>query len=245
MNIAEIKPEPGIVAETSSYLVLYKAPRMHTAPLRPGEQNNLLAWAAPRYPEIVQIKGRKDIEGGLIHRLDYETHGLVLCARTDEALQSLLEQQESGKIIKEYDALCHNEYIRQLPGFPPLPLKSDANDRAFTVIESSFRPFGKGQKAVRPAENNNPESLYRTEILSCIKSADHFAVCVRINKGFRHQIRCHLSWIGRPILNDPLYGKDVGNNEPAVLPPLDFMALRASAITFTDSGIVRRIAIDS
>ena len=92
--------EPYIVTETPSYLIAYKPPRMHTAPLRQGEENNLLAWIALRFPEVLRVKGRKEIEGGLIHRLDYETQGLILCARTEDAMKTLLAQQEHGEIVK-------------------------------------------------------------------------------------------------------------------------------------------------
>ena len=211
--------EPHIVTETPSYLIAYKPPRMHTAPLQPGEENNLLAWIALRFPEVLQIKGRKEIEGGLIHRLDYETQGLVLCARTENAMKTLLAQQEMGEIIKEYEACCHKDRYPLLPGFPPSPEYT-------TVIESAFRPFGKGRKAVRPLVEDNTRhkmgELYRTEIISCAEMGDTCFLKIRIRKGFRHQIRCHLAWIGRPILYDPLYG---GGGDSG------FLALRAAGIT--------------
>jgi 23S rRNA pseudouridine1911/1915/1917 synthase len=221
--------EPQVVAEAPSYLVLYKPPRMHTSPLRPGEGRTLLAWAAQRYPEVVRIRGRKEHEGGLVHRLDYETQGLVLCARTEGALNSLLEQQEAGNIIKEYEAVSGAVDPGTMPpGFPPGPAPGE-------VIESAFRPFGKGRKEVRPVTETSPKQgggkaprVYRTEILFCDTLGGRCFFRLRIRRGFRHQIRCHLAWIGRPLLNDPLYG----NSEGAA----GFLALRASSLAFTDPG---------
>ena len=221
--------EPYIVTKTPSYLILYKPPRMHTVPLRPGEGGTLLAWIAARYPEVLRIKGRKEIEGGLVHRLDYETHGLVLCARTDDVMNMLLDKQKKGEIVKDYEAVCRKETNAALPGFPPLPAGFAMHEP--TVIESAFRPFGRGRAAVRPipAENtgHKPGELYRTEIISYTEIGDKCFFKLRIRKGFRHQIRCHLAWIGRPIVNDPVYVK-----EGRELSAPGFLALRATGIVF-------------
>lgn len=227
--------EPYLVADTASYIVVYKPPRIHTAPLRKEEANTLLAWVSILYPEVLRIKGRKENEGGLLHRLDYETQGLVLIAKTDHALKTLMEQQENNAIIKEYDAVSYNDTSdeKKLPGFP---LYTENSLSQTGYIESAFRPFGKGGKTVRPVQNNSAEcankvlykGLYRTEILSRAIMDDKEFFRLRITKGFRHQIRCHLAWIGKPILNDPLYGGG------AVIDNSGFLALRASALSFTD-----------
>jgi 23S rRNA-/tRNA-specific pseudouridylate synthase len=66
------------------------------------------------------------------------------------------------------------------------------------------------------------------------------SITVRIKRGFRHQIRCHLSWIGYPILNDPLYGSQPFQAD-------DFLALCAQALFFIDpdSGLEREYRITS
>jgi len=215
--------EPQLIAETASYLVVYKPPRMHTAPLKEGEGKTLLAWTASLFPDVLQVHGYKTTEGGLLHRLDYETQGLVLFARTDAAMMALAAQQEKNMFIKEYDAVSPltAETENQLPGFPPYP--SVLYPHAGNCIESAFRPYGKGRKAVRPFIKE--KTCYSTEICSCASEGDKQYFCIRITKGFRHQIRCHLAWINRPILNDTLYG---GNRDGG------FLALRASALAFAD-----------
>ncbi|MDR2702005.1 MAG: RNA pseudouridine synthase [Spirochaetaceae bacterium] len=270
--------EPQLIAEAASYLVLYKPPRMHTAPLKEGEENTLLAWAASLFPDVLQVHGYKTIEGGLLHRLDYETQGLTLFARTDMALAAIAAQQEKNLFIKEYDAVSaplHSVRAEsELPGFPPYPSTpypshhstagtagSGTLPLAGSVIESAFRPYGKGRKAVRPlikypaAEQRGisfsrgiglgfntlmtaPEgqgikpsprikgkTCYSTEICSCTEEGGKQYFRLRITKGFRHQIRCHLAWINRPLLNDTLYG---GNCDGG------FLALRACALAFAD-----------
>jgi len=235
---------PRLFAETDSYLVVYKPPRMHTAPLKEGEEHTLLAWAASLFPDVLRVHGHKAMEGGLLHRLDYETQGLTLFARTDAAMAALAAQQEKNLFIKEYDAVTATprtaETENQLPGFPPYPLT--LYPHAGNCIESAFRPYGKGRKAVRPLINEpslqgmRSKTCYSTEILSCTQKGDKQYFRLRITKGFRHQIRCHLAWIKRPILNDTLYG---GNCDGG------FLALRASALSFADpeSGEAREYRV--
>ena len=113
-------------------------------------------------------------------------------------------------------------------------------------IESAFRPYGPGRKEVRPvlsniSKNENQGELYVTEILENQPVSDTgiLSFRLRISKGFRHQIRCHLAWLGAPILNDSLYGGPSSGK--------GLLALRAASITFTDpsSGKVRSYSIPS
>jgi len=227
--------EPRVVAEAASYVVVYKPPRMHTAPLRKEEDATLLAWVGSLFPEVLRIRGRKENEGGLLHRLDYETYGLVLLARTETAFTALTAQQENNEFIKEYDAVCeapHSKEAQTMAGFPPFAGDLPAEG---TRIESAFRPFGKGRRTVRPLPVQAPvqeKCLYRTEILSSAEDGARHFFRLRIRRGFRHQIRCHLAWANLPLLNDTLYG---GNSDGG------FLALRASALAFSepDSGEMR------
>jgi 23S rRNA pseudouridine1911/1915/1917 synthase len=248
------KTAPAIVVETSSFIVVYKPPRLHSAPLGPsGENKNgdgasgsagngrtggtstaetLLDFVAAIYPEVRLVRGWKPVEGGLVHRLDYDTRGLLLAARSQAAMNALRGQQEQDRIVKEYTAVSALA-AETLPGFPPAPLPPGKSG----AVESAFRPYGKGRKAVRPVLPSPALKTYRTEILSPEKSAGgNERIRVRISRGYRHQIRCHLAWIGRPIVNDPLYG---GVNDGAVSEGC--LALCAEAISFTDPETGRRL----
>jgi 23S rRNA pseudouridine1911/1915/1917 synthase len=231
-----------------------------------GEGGTLLDWYAALFPEILKLKGRKTGEGGLLHRLDFETRGLVLFAKNQASLDFLLGLQEEGGFVKEYNALCQK--AADLPrrsglsasaGFPPPPqiaaLSAAVADLSppqnipFT-IESFFRPFGQGRKEVRPVtlENKHWEiakdrgETYKTHVVSfAALDASRFSFTLRITRGFRHQIRCHLAWLGFPILNDPIYGETPGQ-EQALCDP---MALCCQGLLFTDpqSGEVREYRI--
>jgi len=221
-----------VLAEEKDFLVVYKPPRMHSAP-QASSTESLYTWCVRNFPEVGELIGRDKGEGGLLHRLDYETHGIMLLARSKLGIEALLEQQEQGKIIKLYSALAFESKIA-LPGFPKE--KPEIQPGKAVEITSAFRAYGKGRKAVRPviigdAKNNETEKLYLTEVLeSKLISVAGLGNCLslrlRISKGFRHQIRCHFAWLGMPILNDALYGGAAFGN--------GCLALRACSLAFTD-----------
>jgi 23S rRNA pseudouridine1911/1915/1917 synthase len=228
---------PVICQETEDFAVVFKPPRMHCAPLGSKENNNdtLLDWYAKSFPPIMDLSGRKEGEGGLLHRLDFETQGLVLFAKNRQSLEDLLIQQKQGTLIKEYSAVCQKR-DPESDGFEVSPIR---RLQPPLVIESYFRPYGPGRKQVRPVTEEKLKgrelakdagACYRTEITGFEKKQTdspeelyHFTI--RLRRGFRHQIRCHLAWIGFPVLNDPLYGKGDGSG---------FLALRATGLFFAD-----------
>ena len=219
-NLPEIKNIllPQIMTEKEDFLIVYKPPKMHSAPIKKHTDNTLFDWCCIQYPEIKNLPGRKNGEGGLLHRLDYETHGLLIVARTKEGMENLILQQKEGRIIKEYNALvkkCKNN----LPGYPEV---SKENGK---IIKSAFRPYGAGRRSVRPVLHG--EKQYITEIINMKKEKmEIISARLKILNGFRHQIRCHLSWIGLPIINDDLYGGFSSVN--------GILALRAVSLTFND-----------
>lgn len=107
-------PEPRIIYSDDEILVVHKPQRLHTAPLpaAPGGPD-LVSWVFERFPRAASVAGP---EGGLIHRLDFETSGLVLFALTPEALGALRAGQEADAIRKEY--LLRASPSRPLAGLP-------------------------------------------------------------------------------------------------------------------------------
>jgi 23S rRNA pseudouridine1911/1915/1917 synthase len=236
-----VTKEPWIVAETEGFLVVYKPPLLHSAPLGAGGGDSLLGWCAECYPELLTPRGLLPREGGLLHRLDYGTWGLVLIARTQQALEALRDQQKQGAFIKEYGVLTDSVPRALLPGFPLPGPSADPSTALPFAIESGFRPYGPGRRAVRPvAPKSGPPKKrlslaldqgrpYRTEILERQNTGSSLYFRVRILRAFRHQIRCHLSWLGYPVLGDGLYGPP----EQAGDRPL---MLKAQALRFLDPG---------
>ena len=214
--------QPQVLAAERDFIIVYKPPRMHSAPLPKAATENspktLLDFCTKIFPEVNELSGRRTGEGGLIHRLDYETQGLMLLGRSEKGMENLLAQQEEKKISKYYSAIA-GVPAELLPGFPPEP------DAPLGSIASAFRSYGKGRKAVRPVLDGG--AIYTTEILGKKELFPGLALLeIMIFKGFRHQIRSHLAWLGHSILNDSLYGGSAHGK--------GLLALRAFSLSFID-----------
>jgi 23S rRNA pseudouridine1911/1915/1917 synthase len=196
-------------------LVVEKPPGLHTAPLSPDAAGTLLGMVIDAYPEVGKVPGIKDVEPGLLHRLDRETSGLVLVARTAAAFQTLRLASDAGGIWKEYLAVCVPAARQAAPGAPP--------PRERFRIESRFAPQGPGRRRVRVvppgarvrAAARASEQVYLTEAEVLETRGKLCLVRARLNRGFRHQVRAHLASVGLPILGDPLYSPAKGGGIPA------------------------------
>ena len=183
-------------------IVAYKPSLIPTVPLKNSSGDTLFSILSEKYPEIKDCYGKNIWEGGILHRLDTPTRGLVIAARNQETYDFLSSEHEKGKIVKTYRATV-SKVENNLPGFPEFiftdPMKREVR------IESKFRPFGQKGSSVRPITDNKrfqEGAVYWTRVE---KDSDNSFLCT-ITKGFRHQIRCHLSWAGYPIVGDLQYG---------------------------------------
>lgn len=224
----------SVLYEDEALIVIDKPAGLHTAPLRAGDTETLLALVLAAFPEVAGVPGRKPVEPGLLHRLDKETSGVVVVARTPAAFQALFGQFQREETTKEYHAVC------------------SADERAVIAnqlrIESKFAPSGPGRRAVRlvlPGDERKcsnrqatPES-YVTEASIEKRTGCRVLVAARISKGFRHQVRAHLARLGLPIFGDPLYGV------PAPSDASQRMFLHASGISFTHPVSGRQVHVCS
>ncbi len=233
---------PFAVKEDKNYIVLYKPGNMHSAPLKESEEGTLLHFCVSLFPEVSLPQGKKKIEGGLVHRLDYETQGLVLFARNQKALDYFFKEQDEGRFLKRYEAIVSKQNM-MLDGFPPPPEWEEAPFE----IKSMFRAYGPGRKAVRPVhidtiskhkdDARNNDALYVTNILSWEPCGDNtIKVNVQLCRGFRHQIRASLAWLGFPILNDQLYGGQESSEKG--------LALKAVSLSFIDPETEKPVEIN-
>lgn len=221
---------PCIFRETDHWALLVKPHGMPTAPLKSDERGTLLSWFLTISPESRKVIGRKPIEHGLVHRLDTDTYGFVLVAKTQEALDFFIDIQQNGHLVKTYRAFCAG-----IPVFDGSIRVGQLIRNTIPVsISSQFRAFGPGRKQVRPVfredrHHDDNGTTYTTTILSLESASINTIECKEIacslKAGFRHQVRVHLCALGYPIIGDPLY------NESYHAPP---MQLYADGICFID-----------
>jgi 23S rRNA pseudouridine1911/1915/1917 synthase len=186
-----------VLHEDPDMLVVEKPAGMHTAPLRAGETGTLLARVIEAYPEVAGVPGVKDVEPGLVHRLDRETSGVVVVARTAAAFRALRASFQAGAARKTYRAAC-----------------AGADRPGPRVVESRFAPWGPGRAKVRVVAaggdaRGTTRDVYRTDVEVGAVINGRALVRAVIARGFRHQVRVHLAHLGLLILGDPLYGAPV------------------------------------
>jgi 23S rRNA pseudouridine1911/1915/1917 synthase len=213
MNSSQTPARPGkrlealsILYEDGHLLAVDKPAGIHSSPLREGEPGTFLGRVIERYPEVAGLPGIKSMEPGLLHRLDRETSGVLLVARTVEAFERLHAEFAAGRVKKEYLAVC-------------IPVERDkARWESRLRIESRFAPFGPGGRKVRvilPEEEGKRAARkaapdrYLTEAEVLEARGPLLLVRAVLVRGFRHQVRAHLACFGLPIAGDPLYGAPV------------------------------------
>jgi 23S rRNA pseudouridine1911/1915/1917 synthase len=152
---------------------------------------------------------------GIVHRIDKDTSGLMLVAKTDRAHEGLSAQFMDHSIIRRYQAIISGRPTRDR-GTVDAPLaRSTTNRKKIAIVEE-----GRGKRAVTHWHVITP--LKGAALVEC-----------RLETGRTHQIRVHMSSIGHPLLGDPVYGRITQANRE-LLGRLDFhrQALHAAVIGF-------------
>jgi 23S rRNA pseudouridine1911/1915/1917 synthase len=172
-----------VLVERSDLVAIAKPAGVPSQPLRAGELATNANGVVARWPECAAVGGAgSERDGGLVHRLDIGTSGVLVAARTEAAYRALREAFHTGAVAKDYLAICDGR---------PVSRDSDA-------------PLAQRGDHVRVDYSDGlpAETTFTVEHAT----AKHALVRCRARTGRMHQVRAHLAHVAAPIAGDALYG---------------------------------------
>ncbi len=184
---AQVPPQAitlDVVYEDADLLVVNKPAGMVVHPAAGHAEGTLVNALLARYPHLAAgDEGRP----GIVHRLDRDTSGLIVVAKTQAALDYLRAQFRDRLVKKTYLALVHGHPPKP-EGIVEAPLDRDPHQRKRMAVVAGGRPARTGFSVLEDLGDDSLRS-------------------VSLETGRTHQIRVHLAWLGVPVVGDGVYGR--------------------------------------
>jgi 23S rRNA pseudouridine1911/1915/1917 synthase len=190
---AEVFPEPeavpvDVVDADADVIVVNKPAGLVVHPGAGHEHGTLVHGLLERFPELLGVGDRR--RPGIVHRLDRDTSGLLVVARTPDAYDALVRALAAHDVDRRYLAL-----VRGVPDAPraviDAPIGRSTRRRTRMAVRAAGRPARTNYERIAADADG------RATLLEC-----------RLETGRTHQIRVHLAAIGHPVIGDAAYGTD-------------------------------------
>jgi 23S rRNA pseudouridine1911/1915/1917 synthase len=216
----EIRPQPrpedaafraehialDVVHEDETVIVLNKSAGMVVHPASGNWRGTLLNALLAHAPDLSALP-----RAGIVHRLDKDTSGLLVVAKTPEAQTSLVRQLQARTVKRDYLALVYGVVRRN--GEVAAPVGRDPRDRKRMAAIASGKPALTRYRVV--------ERFAATTLLEC-----------SLATGRTHQIRVHLQSIGHPLVGDPVYRARRNSGSDERIDAFPRQALHAARLAF-------------
>jgi 23S rRNA pseudouridine1911/1915/1917 synthase len=208
-----------VVADSPEWIVVDKPAGLVTHPGAGNWTGTLLNGLLYRYPELAGVA-----RAGIVHRLDKDTSGLMVVARTERAQTHLVRQLQARSMGREYMALACGWLLQ--PGTVDKPVGRDARVPVRMSVDRPVAP----KHAVT---HYSPQARGKAD-----DGASVTRVVCRLETGRTHQIRVHMASLGHPLLGDTLYGG-------RVLAGAERQMLHARALHFDDPAGTGELAFEA
>ena len=186
-----INPEDipiDIVYEDDDVIVVNKKGGMVVHPAVGNYSGTLVNALMYKSKNLSTING--EFRPGIVHRIDKDTSGLLIVAKNDKAHAFLADELKDKKIKRKYIALVDG-VINHDTGTIDAPIGRDDKDRKKMCVTSI----------------NSKEAITHFKVIERYKKAT-LLECI-LDTGRTHQIRVHMKYINHPVINDPVYGKNL------------------------------------
>lgn len=190
---------PTVIYEDEFILALSKPSGLLVHSDGRSKERTLVDWITENYPGIENVGEEERLQGGevikrpgIVHRLDRDTSGVILVAKTPEAFEFLKDQFKNRKVKKVYHALVWGTFSDdKKEGVIDLPIGRSSTD--FRRWSAEYGAKGELREA-------------KTEYRVLVEGEKFSYLEVRPQTGRTHQIRVHMKAVSHPIVCDKLYG---------------------------------------
>ncbi|MGC8886130.1 MAG: RluA family pseudouridine synthase [Verrucomicrobiia bacterium] len=182
----EAKGLLNIIYEDDEMLIVNKPAGLVCHPTRQGPESSLIGR--------LRLYLGEGSHPQMVNRLDRETSGIIVVAKTDQCARSVRKIWERRRVLKEYLAIVHG-FVEKNSDTINAALGKDVNSKV--AVKDCVR------------EDGAPATTYYRVLLRFEKDGNPYSLLKIIPKtGKKHQIRIHLSYIGHPVVSDKIYGGD-------------------------------------